>query len=618
MAAQNLANFALDGGDPRMEKNPGQFALDNGHEASIEKGFSIEAAQVHNDPSVLFEEYLHYASITRAEEREYEGNLIERKDPWSLGGVIKNRFSKGHVHEVNAVVADGTITTTHNNHTSVTDLEWRQASRATRTASWGIIFFLITTDILGPSGAPWAFSNTGYGPGVALYTTFGFMAAVSGWYVWGVYMHTDSDRYPLRDFGQAFFRIYGQKARHIINVLQSLQMFMLVAVLILGLGGSVSQISIGDNGEHGNGLCFIVCLVIIAILGMVLGQIRTLQRFGWLANVAVITTVLVCFISIGVSANSSPNYATMLSSFGGAGTPFGDKNFPNGTIESAIPIKTFAGTPPDGFASGGTGFLGTYQGINMIIYSYGGAMLFFNLLAEMRNPWDFWKGMICADIFIYLVYMFFGLFQYSYQGQYTFSTNIQSINPYNYQTAGNILSLIGGLIAAALYGNIGIKVIYNNVFMEIFHFPALTTFKGKLIWVAMVPAYWALGFVVAASVPNLGNFSSLVGAFCIGNFTYSFPAILKIGFDVKKGAMLPDEVFDEITKKYIRHDEGMKRWIRGYKKTWMLTSFNIFYALGALVVCGMGCYSAIKALMTAFGDGGTTATAFSCTSPYAA
>ena len=176
---------------------------------------------------------------------------------------------------------------------------------------------------------------------------------------------------------------------------------------------------------------------------MVLGQIRTLQRFGWLANVAVITTVLVCFISIGVSANSSPNYATMFSSFGGAGTPFGDTNFPNGTIESAIPIKTFAGTPPDGFASGGTGFLGTYQGINMIIYSYGGAMLFFNLLAEMRNPWDFWKGMICADIFIYCVYMFFGLFQYSYQGQYTYNTNIQSINPYNYQTAGNILSLIG-------------------------------------------------------------------------------------------------------------------------------------------------------------------------------
>jgi len=153
--SQNLANLALDGGDPRMdEKNPGQYALDNGHEAGLQNGFSIDAAQVHNDPEILFEEYFHYAKLTRAEEREYEGNLIKREAPWSLGGIIKNRFSKGHVHEVNAVVDGDTITTTHGDFSTVTDLEWRQASRATRTASWGSIFFLITTDILGPSGAP--------------------------------------------------------------------------------------------------------------------------------------------------------------------------------------------------------------------------------------------------------------------------------------------------------------------------------------------------------------------------------------------------------------------------------------------------------------------------------
>lgn len=154
MAALNLANLALDGGDPRDEKkNPAQFTLDHGHEGDLQAGtFSIEAYQVHNDPSVLFEEYLHYASITRAEEREYEGTIIKRKEPFSLGGIIKNRFSKGHVHEVNA----GTVATegNHNDMSTVTDREWKQASRAARTASWGTVFFLITTDILGPSGAP--------------------------------------------------------------------------------------------------------------------------------------------------------------------------------------------------------------------------------------------------------------------------------------------------------------------------------------------------------------------------------------------------------------------------------------------------------------------------------
>jgi hypothetical protein len=159
--SQNLANMALDGADP-LEKNPAQFTVDGSLEKSpaqsaLDQGagdFSIEAAHVHNDPTILFEEYFHYASITRAEERAYEGNIIKRKDPWSLGGIIKNRFSKGHVHDVNTVISDGQIVTTHNDHSTVTDLEWRRASRALRTASWSTIFFLITTDILGPSGAP--------------------------------------------------------------------------------------------------------------------------------------------------------------------------------------------------------------------------------------------------------------------------------------------------------------------------------------------------------------------------------------------------------------------------------------------------------------------------------
>jgi hypothetical protein len=135
--------------------------------------------------------------------------------------------------------------------------------------------------------------------------------------------------------------------------------------------------------------------------------------------------------------------------------------------------------------------------------------------------------------------------------------------------------------------------------------------------VAIVPLYWALAYVVGSAIPNFGDLTSLVGAFCIGNFTYAFPAMLKIGFDIKRGAMLPEESFDEATKKYVRLDGGMKRWWRGYKASWLLTSFNIFYLLGALVVCGLGMFSAISNLISAFGAGTTVATSFGCTSPFA-
>lgn len=143
MAQYNLANLALDGGDPRQgEKNPAQFALDHGNQADLDvkhgtTTFSIEAAQIHNDPEVLFEEYYHYAQITRAAEHHYEKNLITRKEPFSLGGVLKNRFSKGEKYQSpDGDAAGPVVVRQHDDFSTVTEEEWRTASRATRTATW--------------------------------------------------------------------------------------------------------------------------------------------------------------------------------------------------------------------------------------------------------------------------------------------------------------------------------------------------------------------------------------------------------------------------------------------------------------------------------------------------
>lgn len=37
-----------------------------------------------------------------------------------------------------------------------------------------------------------------------------------------------------------------------------------------------------------------------------------------------------------------------------------------------------------------------------IVYSYGGAMMFVNFMAEMRRPFDFIKGMALAQIVIFV------------------------------------------------------------------------------------------------------------------------------------------------------------------------------------------------------------------------
>jgi hypothetical protein len=43
---------------------------------------------------------------------------------------------------------------------------------------------------------------------------------------------------------------------------------------------------------------------------------------------------------------------------------------------------------------------------------------------------------------------------------HSFNPSFQGVSVYGWQTAGNIITLICGLIAAGLYGNIGIKVRY--------------------------------------------------------------------------------------------------------------------------------------------------------------
>jgi len=62
----------------------------------------------------------------------------------------------------------------------------------------------------------------------------------------------------------------------------------------------------------------------------------------------------------------------------------------------------------------------------------------------------------------------YGVYTYCFQGQYTLALSYQGVSKYAWQTVGNVLALLTGIIAATLYGNIGLKVLYINVVEGIF------------------------------------------------------------------------------------------------------------------------------------------------------
>ncbi|KZF20803.1 hypothetical protein L228DRAFT_179732 [Xylona heveae TC161] len=563
-----------------------------------------------HDPNVTFEEYLHYASVSRAEESE----LPPAKGPF--GNVWRSIFLGKKSKTLEGNPADGSVVNTIeqspgekgaremgekdtkasdevNNSfmapaSAVTEEEWKDASRAARTATWGAVFYLITTDILGPFSVPWAFTQLGYGPGIALYTVFGGLAVYTGWQLWKVFIGLDSDRYPLKNYGDMAFRVYGPWARYVCNVLQNFQFFLNVALLIMTYGISIRQLSRLR-------LCFIVCLIVFTIAGFLLGQIRSLQRFGYVANLAVWLNLLVIFFTMGVVAHSPPNYVAAQQTYG---------------IPPNQPIQHTAGSPA------GLTFLDNINGLMQAVFSYGGATLFCELMAEMRKPKDFWKGLVCAEMLIYVCYMLFGLFVYSYQGQYAANPAFQGIDPQSWQDVGNALGVISALIAACMYGNIGIKVLYANVGQELFHGPRLETRKGRFIWTALVPVYWIAAFVIAASVPQISNFSSLVGAACIMQFTYTFPPLLMIGYNTQRDAILPEETFDPVTGRLNRIDGGIKRWLRGYRRRWLQNTWDLVFFLGSCATAVLGIYASVVLLNDGYQHNkGQNVVAFNCVSP---
>ncbi|OAP65406.1 hypothetical protein AYL99_01378 [Fonsecaea erecta] len=543
------------------------------------------------DSAVTFEEYVHYANRTREEEKAQQNipdggimqQVFRRKSSVAAaaGVPVDNSVDAAEKEKAEKAVTPGANghdsqeneqprrRSIFSRHSVVSEEEWRNASRALRTASWGAGFYLITTDILGPYGVGFALGTLGWGPGVALYTVFAFMAGYSGYLLWQVYLGLDSYEYPLRNY------------------------------VIIQNGQGISQTSKFR-------LCYVVCVVLFVIAGFFIGQVRTLRNFGVFSMVAVGLNLLVIFISMGVMAHSPPNYA--ISVLGSAGSAVNattitpDKN-------GVYPAIMHYGGLPDS-----SNFVGAINGLMSGVFAYGGAQLFVEIMAEMRRPWDFIKAMWSAQFFIYSVYLIYGCYVYHYQGQYSFTIAYMGLSPYGFQAACDMLVVVSGLIAAGLYGNIGIKVLYNQVLQELFHAPPLTSKPGKYLFSAIVPVYWSVAFIVAAAIPDYFGFVSVIAAFCIVQFSYSFPPIIHLAYTMQRNSMRPGEGFNEHTGQTTRSDHGIKRLIKGFfADRWYINVWHIIHAGGALATAGLGAYAAIEGMIDAFKN--PQINSFTCKSP---
>jgi len=201
-------------------------------------------------------------------------------------------------------------------------------------------------------------------------------------------MGMDSYEFPLKSYGDMGYRLYGPWMRYLFNILQSIQLILNVGSIVVSNGLALSQAAKFN-------LCFAICCLVWALAGFFLGQIRTLQKFGWLANAAVWINIACMIITMVGAAQEGPNYAASALS-AGAG------------LNADLVTPNAAGVYPSVQHSGGLppapSFAGSVNGAMQAVFSYGGAMIFPEFMSEMRRPRDFLKGMWAAQIFIYFIY----------------------------------------------------------------------------------------------------------------------------------------------------------------------------------------------------------------------
>lgn len=113
----------------------------------------------------------------------------------------------------------------------------------------------------------------------------------------------------MRTYADLAFRLHGTGARCLVLSFQAVQLLLNVAVILVSNGEALSQVSRCR-------LCYAVCVVTWAIAGFLFGQIQTLQKFGFLANFAIWTNLLIMLITIGVAAHSPPHYSAYATSAG--------------------------------------------------------------------------------------------------------------------------------------------------------------------------------------------------------------------------------------------------------------------------------------------------------------
>lgn len=338
--------------------------------------------------------------------------------------------------------------------------------------------------------------------------------------------------------------------------------------------------------------CYLALNVFFAVGGMVITQIRTIRNIAWFSNVNVFANLIIMFLTAYGVAMFDPVPGQ------------------SGHRDLSEPIILNSWIPA------GTDWHQQVAGVQLAVFAYGGAMIFVEFLAEMRRPADFWKAALCAQFLCWATYMFFGLFSYSMQGQY--SAILPTVNMANlaFQGITNIIGVFCIFAISTLYAHIGCKLLYRVVLRGYFRAPSLTSRKSTVYWALTVIAYYIVAWAIGSAIPNITDINVIVGAACALQFTFTFPPLLLLGHWMQVDATEGDVPWEPGMEPYSGRCDSWKdwsRWKRAIARRWYIKLPLFVLGMASLTLAGLGIYSGVLTASLSYRSGVTTA--YSCRAP---
>lgn len=460
--------------------------------------------------------------------------------------------------------------------------KWTNNNLSTRTTHWIVCVGIVTSEIMGAYLVPNSISMLGYVPSNITLVICCFVTLFSGGVIWWVFLLFDSPEYPVKTFADLAYIIGGNPCKQGVIFLQLIATLLSSATILISAAECVIIL-------RTTRMCWVGLMVLLAGVMMICSSVKTLSNLGKYCLVVSACNYVNLFVQLGFIGHSEPNWENAESILGIPRTA----------------IFTYGITP-------GQSLVDRVVAVTNISFVFAGSIVFPEVISEMRRPWEFWKSMIVAQSIILIVYLIYGNYIYSNQGQFSNSPAVFGVSNISAMKGLSFMTFITGFIQNIFYGHISCKIVYKNYMPMIIKTIKLESKRGLLLWTLTVFLVWVVIFVIGAGVPQVSAVSAFTSSLTMIPLTYVIPFLLHL-FSLFRLAN-ENHILNFVPLQTEISNLQFVEYVKcGIKKYWLITGFYTGLCFAALAFSGMGLWASVEYIKYIFDV--TNATSFSCLSP---